>query len=158
MLYKRFFVVTGRGLSRTSPLNAFDSALVEAGIDQCNLVPVSSILPPDATQVQPAKIPEGSITHCVLARCNGNEGESIGAGIGWAFCEAEDGRRLGLVAEDHEKKSGEKELENILHEKLLEMASAREMKINGIKTATATIKQIPQEHYGTTIAALVFTD
>ena len=70
MILKKYFVVTGAGVSRTSPLTAFDRALADAGISQCNLVQVSSILPEGAEQVEPADITPGSITFCVLARCD----------------------------------------------------------------------------------------
>ncbi|RLE62002.1 MAG: hypothetical protein DRJ38_10435, partial [Thermoprotei archaeon] len=35
---RKFFVVKGSGLSKTSKLNAFDAALKRAGISHCNLV------------------------------------------------------------------------------------------------------------------------
>ena len=52
-LPKKFFITVGSAVSHVSPLNAFDAALVKAGIAQCNLVPVSSIIPPDAEKVKP---------------------------------------------------------------------------------------------------------
>ena len=51
-LPKYFFVTGGTALSPVSTLNAFDEALMKAGIAQCNLVPVSSILPADAVEVE----------------------------------------------------------------------------------------------------------
>jgi hypothetical protein len=41
----RFFVSSGKGINKTSELNAFDLALLQAGIGEQNLVSVSSVLP-----------------------------------------------------------------------------------------------------------------
>ena len=139
MLHRKFFVVGGAGTSDTSKLNAFDSALVDARIDQCNLVPVSSILPADATPVEFVCIPPGAITFCVLARKDGTEGERISAGICWAACECKETKqRFGLVAEDPASKTAE-EAEKELQNKIKEMADARNMKILEHKTKIVTI-------------------
>jgi len=45
MIPKEFFVTSAKATSPVSELNAFDLALKNAGIAQCNIVPVSSILP-----------------------------------------------------------------------------------------------------------------
>lgn len=159
MLFKKFFVVSGKGISKTSTLNAFDLALVEARIDQCNLVPVSSILPPNATPVDYARIPAGSITFCVLARTDGMQGNSIGAGLAWAMCEGREIKeRFGIVAEEHVKHANEEKIKKTLHDKLTEMASARNMEIIEHKTETVTINKIPKKHKGTVIAALIYTN
>ena len=43
LMPRKFFVTSGTALSDISEMNAFDQALVEAGIAEANLVPVSSI-------------------------------------------------------------------------------------------------------------------
>ena len=48
---KKFFVSSGCAVSKVSDLNAFDKALLEAGIGELNIVSVSSILPIGAEQV-----------------------------------------------------------------------------------------------------------
>ncbi len=45
----RFFLTSGFGEASTE-LNAFDAALLDAGIGDCNLVKMSSILPPGAIE------------------------------------------------------------------------------------------------------------
>ena len=42
--YNKHFIVKGSGEDNISNINAFDIALMEAGISEVNLVPVSSIL------------------------------------------------------------------------------------------------------------------
>jgi arginine decarboxylase len=150
MKYKHYFVVAGGGESDTSKLNAFDRALIDAGIAQCNLVPVSSILPEGAVKVEPLEIPAGSITHCVMARQDGVKGETVSAGIGWAQLD-----KYGIVAEDKGNTNGET-TEHNLRGKIMEMSSARRMKPRDIryKTATQTIKK----QYGTVVAALIYVE
>ncbi len=58
-LLKRFFLVSGKG-DASSELNAFDAALLEAGIGNTNLVKLSSILPPGAQEVDFYSFPMGS--------------------------------------------------------------------------------------------------
>jgi arginine decarboxylase len=62
----RFFVTSGKGINKTSELNAFDLALLQAGIGEQNLVSVSSVLPIGVRQVDRLPIARGAITHCVL--------------------------------------------------------------------------------------------
>ena len=79
---KSFFLTSGVATSSTSPLNAFDAAVAKARISQCNLVNVSSIPPRDAFQIQNAAITLGAVTFTVMARMEGDSGETIGARVG----------------------------------------------------------------------------
>ena len=98
MIPKEFFVTSGKATSPISELNAFDSALKNAGIAQCNLVSVSSVLPPGCKEIEWKQMPIGSITHAVVARMNAEGEATIGAGIVWAW--AED-KKYGIVAETY---------------------------------------------------------
>jgi arginine decarboxylase len=62
ILPKRFFITSGRALSAVSKLNAFDQALMNAGIAHCNLVPVSSIIPKGSVKIDYYNIEAGAIT------------------------------------------------------------------------------------------------
>jgi len=155
MLFKNFFVVSGVGLSKTSKLNAFDKALMAAGIAQCNIVPVSSILPKKAKQISPIEIEPGSITFAVLARAEGDEGETVSAGLGWALCTNQDGEdAYGIVVEEHGFNS-EKEAKNLIELKLKEATDSRKMKIKKQDIKTASIKVL-EDHYGSAIVALIY--
>jgi arginine decarboxylase len=147
MTPKKFFVVSGKASSSVSELNAFDEALVKAGIAQCNLVPVSSILPKGAEQVEPFEILPGSITYLVLARMDGKQGETIGAGIAWAM-----GEKHGIVVEehDHDNESIGKEL----YRKLMEMGNIRGLKVSNYEMRIESMKV--EDKYGCVLAALVF--
>jgi arginine decarboxylase len=48
-------------------LNAFDNALLDAEIGNVNLIPVSSMLPPDTEIVPMPELDPGLMTNCVLS-------------------------------------------------------------------------------------------
>lgn len=56
----RFVLVTGAGSGRYG-LNAFDAALLAAGVGNYNLIKVSSILPPHAVRGNEIPLPAGSL-------------------------------------------------------------------------------------------------
>jgi arginine decarboxylase len=140
-------------VSKTSDLNAFDKALISAGIGEQNLVSVSSVIPIGAEKIEPCEMPMGAITHCVLAQMRGTEGETIAAGIAYAY--RKDGKG-GYVAEGHIHGSAES-LKEILSWKMDEMAKIRDVEFDEIRYATEELK-IPMDNYGCCVAALVFTE
>jgi arginine decarboxylase len=99
----RVFFTKGVGKHRTR-LQSFELALRKAGIEQCNLVRVSSILPPNC-EILPrsrglAQLKPGQITFVVLAEAASNEpSRLVGAGIGLA--QPASGRRYGYISEHH---------------------------------------------------------
>lgn len=151
MIPEAFFVTSGKAFSPISELNAFDLALKRAGIAQCNLVSVSSILPPGCVEKKRVEIPMGSITYSVIARMDGNEGTRIGAGIAW--CREKNGKG-GIVAEAHGYMDRES-LKEIAEWKIREMAKIREIEVNRINFRIETIR-VPMDNYGCVLAALVF--
>jgi arginine decarboxylase len=149
-LYTHFFITKGRGISATSRLNAFDKALVDAGIAQCNLISVSSILPCGCTRLNERPVLQpGRITHCVMARKDGKLGESIAAGIGYTFYED-----YGLVAESHGTMTAS-EMKEVLRQRLEEMAEVRNFKGGETTYEIEAMENITSE-YGCVIVALVY--
>lgn len=151
MIPTEFFVTSARAVSAVSKLNAFDRALKNAGIAQCNLVPVSSVLPPNCVEKQWRKLPAGAITHAVVARMDGDEGAKIGAGISWAW---EKAGNYGIVAEAHGHMN-RKVLKETLAWKIREMAEIRGIEIKTVKDRIECI-QVPTGNYGCVIATLVY--
>src|SRR4030043_2390959 len=73
---RKLFFTKGVGVHKEE-LRSFELALRDAGIEKCNLVTVSSILPPRCKTIHRTQglrelIP-GGITFCVLAKCSTNE-------------------------------------------------------------------------------------
>lgn len=64
-------------------LNAFDNALLAAGIGNMNLLRVSSILPPGALQVDKLDMPQGSLLPTAYGAIESEQtGEMIAAAVG----------------------------------------------------------------------------
>ncbi|HKZ47308.1 MAG TPA: pyruvoyl-dependent arginine decarboxylase [Thermoplasmata archaeon] len=148
---RAFFVTSGRAVSKVSDLNAFDEALLNAGIGEQNLVSVSSILPVGIKQVKRRELPMGAITHCVIAQQRGGEGEMISAGIAYGF--REDGYG-GYVAEGHIHGTA-KALREILEWKMGEMAKLRGIRFTKLDFKIEEVS-IPMDHYGACLGALAF--
>lgn len=150
-LPKKFFVTSGSAISSVSDLNAFDKALIKAGIAELNLVAVSSILPEGIEEINKMSVPEGSIVHCVLSQMRGGEGELISAGIAYGF--RSDGKG-GYVSEGHIHGS-KSSLEGALTSRIEEMAKLRGVRIERVKRVVEEVR-IPVAKYGACISALVY--
>jgi len=146
-----FFVASASATSDVSELNAFDKALIKMGIGEQNLVPVSSVIPMGAKEVSAKEMPMGAVTHCVLSDIRGGDGETIAAGIAYAF--RKDGKG-GYVAEG--RGNAVTALIYSLEQKMNEIAKSRNVSMNEIKYVTAALT-IPKGQYGACVAALVFT-
>jgi len=146
---RKYFVVSGKGLSEVSMLNAYDRALLDAGIGNYNLVPVSSIIPPGAEEIEPIKLPPGSIVFVVIAKAEGREG-TVSAGMAWYSGESEE---CGFVVEAH----GNTDIGEIgrrLKSMIEEMGKARGINVEAVKMRIETL-DIPKGLYGCVIVALV---
>ena len=111
---KKVFLTKGTGMHKDR-LASFEIALRDAGIEKCNLVYVSSILPPNFELISKEKgvqfLNAGQIVFCVLARTDSNEpNRLISAAIGVAV--PKEKQQYGYLSEHHAfgetaQKSGE---------------------------------------------------
>jgi len=118
MVPKRVFFTKGVGRHKDE-LQSFELALRNAGIEKCNLVSVSSIIPPKCKIVSKEKgikeLKAGEITYVVMSRNKTNEpNRMVGASVGVAIpkeresygyisehhCYGEASKRVGDYAED----------------------------------------------------------
>jgi arginine decarboxylase len=77
----KFALVSGTS-EGASKLNAFDHALLDAGVGNCNLLKVSSILPPGAKLVEDLHIPPGSLLPIAYGSLSSDTpGELIAAAV-----------------------------------------------------------------------------
>jgi len=159
LIPRAFFVTSGVGMD-LEQANAFDIALTDAGISECNLVEVSSILPANAVETERDKVTliPGEITFCVMSRADGKAGEIIGAGIGYGWIEEENENGFGIICEHHGHYSREYLMEKI-REKLYKMADTRihNKKIE-IEEKKLEVKSVEVERgkFGSVVVALVF--
>ena len=151
LIPKEFFLTSGRGTSSVSPMNAFDKALLKAGIAQCNLMLVSSVIPPNCKERRWKRIGPGAITPVIMAKAIGGPGETIGAGLAWAW---EKEGRFGVVAEVYGHYD-RKALMMALKDRVLEMGNTRGVELNEPSYRFEVMK-VPQGVYGCVLVALVF--
>lgn len=114
MIPKKVFFTKGAGKHKDY-LQSFELALRDAGIEKCNIVSVSSILPPDCKIISKEEgiklLQPGEITFCVLARNATDEpNRLIAASVGCAI--PKDGANYGYLSEHHpmgetEEKAGD---------------------------------------------------
>lgn len=84
---KKFTICAGSAEGPTR-LNAFDNALLAAGIGNLNLLRVSSVLPPGAEYVEKLAIPPGSLTPTAYGTITSSTpGERIAAAVAIGFSE-----------------------------------------------------------------------
>lgn len=100
---KSIFFTKGVGMHKEE-LRSYELALRDAGIEKCNLVQVSSILPPSCRVISRndglKKLVPGMITFCVMARCASDEPHRlIAASIGCAI--PTDKKAYGYLSEHH---------------------------------------------------------
>lgn len=82
-----FCLVKGAGEARTR-LNAFDKALLAAGIGDTNIVRMSSIVPPSARRVDTVDLPKGGLIPTAYAHIDSEtSGEIISAAVAVALPE-----------------------------------------------------------------------
>ena len=160
MIPKAFFVTSGVGMDPDQS-SAFDLALQDAGIGECNLVEVSSILPAKAVEMDrsSAMITPGNITFCVISRADGQSGELIGAGIGYGWLGQETGEKgvqseFGIICEHHGHYS-KGYLAGKIQERLYKMAEIRNKKIVTKKSVVESI-EVEKGKFGSIVVVLVF--
>jgi arginine decarboxylase len=130
-------------------LNAFDNALLSAGIGDVNLIKVSSIVPPHVTFSDSVpELPKGAFVPVVYAeRASTTPGETIAVAVGAG--RAPDG--FGVVMEASGKSKAEVEAE--VREKIEEAFRVRSLELTEVRIV-ATEHRV--ERCGCVVAACVF--
>jgi arginine decarboxylase len=131
---KTYFLVSGSSEGYTR-LNAFDGALLKAGVGNTNLVKVSSIIPPHCKEIQPITIPEGTIVPTAYAFISSNiPGEIISAAVAVARPQGDD--RPGLIME-YSARGHKEEIELIARNMASEGMKMREQETREIRSTSA---------------------
>lgn len=147
---KKFFLTTGAAEGIT-PLNAFDAALLNAGIGNANLLKLTSIIPPDAVMIKPIPVKPGSILPAAFTYITSDiPGEIISAGVGVGL--PVDRAAAGLIME-YAAKSHKNDVKKIIIKMLREGFKYRDQKIRIIKT---NIIEYKVKRLGVAFAAVVF--
>jgi len=123
---KKIFFTKGVGTHKAE-LRSFELALRDAGIEKCNLVKVSSILPPECKVVSRneglKELYAGMITFAVISRCSANEPHRlIAASIGCAV--PADPHAHGYLSEHHAFGQNEKIAGDLAEDLAVEMLAS----------------------------------
>ena len=148
----RYFLASGASDGYT-PLNAFDGALLQAGIGNTNIVKMSSIVPPHCKLVAPIPLPPGALVPAAYAALTSDvPGEIISAGIAVAL--PEDENQNGLIME-YSAKGEQRKIEEIVRNMAVEGMKVRGWKIKDLKSIAIEhkIKKI-----GAALAAVILWD
>jgi len=148
----QYLLVSGASDGFT-PLNAFDGALLQAGIGNTNIIRMSSILPPHCQQVSSIALPPGALVPAAYAIITSDvPGEIISAGVAVAL--PEDENQNGLIMEYSAKG------ERLKIEEMVRNMALEGMKLRGWKTKD--LKSIAIEYrikrIGAALAAVVLWD
>jgi arginine decarboxylase len=107
-----YFATTGTGQSDEGippdPYETFsyDLALLEAGIENFNVVYYTSVLPKESYEVPLAKVKpyfhHGAVLETIMAKAGGYKGDTVAAGIGRVWAVDSDGTYIGGFAAEYE--------------------------------------------------------
>ncbi len=131
----KYFLVAGYAEGPTL-LNAFDNALMKAGVGNTNLVRMSSILPPNAVLIEPVKLPYGALVPVAYAEESSDEpGAQIAAAVA---CGVPDNPELPGVIMEHHARADEKTCREDVIKKVEAAFEARGYKLTDMKVASAS--------------------
>ena len=134
---KTYFLVSGASEGYT-PLNAFDGALLNAGVGNTNLVKISSIIPPRCKEIQPIRVPQGTVIPTAYAYISSDiPGEIISAAVAVAL--PKEDNQSGLIME-YSARGRREEIELIAKNMAREGMKMRQRETREIKSISAEYK------------------
>ncbi len=158
---KDYFMTSGVGESDNDVhAGSYHLALKEAGIEMCNILTYSSILPGIATEIEkPSHLVHGSVMETINATANSESGQIATAGLifGWLYNKQTGEKYGGLVCEYNGHDIEEKAARNLklrLNE-LYTNGYSEEFDLQDIKIIVKSF--VPKKKYGTAIVAICFT-
>lgn len=143
-------IVSGKDEGPTE-LNAFDNALIDAGIGDVNLIKVSSMLAENTEIVPLCPLKAGSMVNCVLSTItSSNKGEKITAVIAVGL-----GDELGCVVEKTGINQNPEDMKDEAIFMVKYMMEKRNVEINElvVEEVTHTVEEI-----GCVVSSVVYLD
>lgn len=142
--YSHFTLSTGVGHSQ-SQINAFDRALISAGISDYNLIKISSILPPNCFQEESVFLGKGSLLPTAYTYIHANDvGAKIAASVAVGI--PADCSDIGVIIK-YCGCASKKELEALARTSALQAMNDRKISIKTIVSAsTECIVKTPEYH------------
>ncbi len=159
---KDFFVTEGTGQSDiTVHAGSYHLALRDAGIEMCNIMTYSSILPAAANEIaKPPALTHGSVMETIMAVANANAGTRATAGIIWSWLinKSTGERHGGLVCEYNGSLpavDAQAQLEESLQE-LYTNGYSGDFALEGTRQHLRSF--VPEKRFGTALVSLCFTN
>ena len=154
-------IVTAVGEGSTS-LASFDCALQNAGVSNYNLIPLSSVIPPNSTVevVEKYTTPEedfGKRLYVVKAEQRSKRvGDCIGAGIGWY--QLEDGRGFFVEHElhGHDRLEVENSLKKLIMNTLADMCRFRKIQFESEKVNAAFSVEVAKHEFTCALSIAIY--
>src|SRR4030066_2216957 len=144
-----YFLASGTSEGYTS-LNAFDGALLPAGIGNTNIVKMSSIVPPHCKLVAPIALPPGALVPAAYAAITSDVPEEI-ISAGVAIALPEDENQNGLIME-YSAKGDRRKIEETVRNMAIEGRTIGGWKIKDLQ---AVVSEYQVKKVGATLAAVV---
>jgi arginine decarboxylase len=158
---KQYFITRGSGESNLycskNETTSYDDAVVNAGIGNINVVTVSSMIPPEAVEINYITPKWGDIIYCIMARNDGKKGQFISCAL--LISEVyHGGKLLGSFVLEYSGKGNERVAQKNLFLDLNDMVKRRNY-ISGYNVVPKkfiynSIKI--KKRYGTVISAICF--
>lgn len=171
-----YFVTTGTGESNEGippdPYETFsyDLALLEAGIENFNVVYYTSVLPAEAVEVRLEEVKpyfhHGAVLEVIMAKAGGLQGDTVAAGVGRVWAVDEHGRFIGGFAAEYERVYAREEVtaDRAKQDAIDQLTKSleHELTIRGLhqqgEMKYAVTSLVIRKNYGIALAVLGFID
>jgi len=159
---KDFFISSGIGESDvTIHAGSYHLALKDAGIERCNIITYSSILPSAANEIEkPNNLVHGSVLETIMACSNAKKRQMATAGLifGWLY-DRVTGKKYGGIVCEYSENGTEEEAVKSLKARLNELYAngfSENYELRDVRWITRSI--VPNKNFGTAIVALCFAN
>jgi len=157
----QFFTAKGIGESQhTHHAGSFHLALMDAGIETQNIITYSSILPPEAVEIEkPEILKHGAVMECIMSKCDGRRDERLSAGIAYAWLYNEEDTKMGGIVVERNGNYDEDTLKEVLDNSIYELKNKSFSHYRLDDEINYIIQTFePNEQYGTALVALCFVN
>ncbi len=169
-----YFVTVGVGQSDQGippdPYETFsyDLALLDAGVENFNVVYYTSVLPPESKEVPIERVKSsfhhGAVLEAILAKAGGKKGDTVAAGVGRVWATDAEGNFVGGFAAEYERVYARQKVdpESAKNDAVRQLTASleHELSIRGLKQRGEMKFDITSLHirknYGVALAALGF--
>jgi len=157
---KDYFITRGTGESDiTIHAGSYHLALKKAGIEMCNVMTYSSIMPKISEEKRkPKNLAHGEVLESIMAVAHCEKGSRATAGItfGWLY-DKKSGEKFGGLVCEHNGNYSIKEIKQKLKASLNELYEngfSKKYSLRKIRVITDTI--VPKKNYGTALVGICF--